>query len=84
MYKGKVFVTLKQAVLDPQGDTVKRSLHTMGYADVADVRVGKYIEVRINGQTQKEAELKLDEMCQKLLANPVIEEYRIEMVEDDR
>jgi phosphoribosylformylglycinamidine synthase len=81
MYTGKVFVTLKKAVLDPQGDTVKRSLHTMGYSEVADVRVGKYIEVKVEGQTKEEAQARLEEMTQKLLANPVIEEYRIELAD---
>ncbi|NLV16391.1 MAG: phosphoribosylformylglycinamidine synthase subunit PurS [Syntrophomonadaceae bacterium] len=84
MYTGQVFVTLKKAVLDPQGDTVKRSLHTMGYPEVKDVRVGKYIEVKLDGATRQEAEERLDEMCRKLLANPVIEEFHIEIVEDDQ
>ncbi|NLB18772.1 MAG: phosphoribosylformylglycinamidine synthase subunit PurS [Syntrophomonadaceae bacterium] len=82
MYTGKVFVTLKKAVLDPQGDTVKKSLHTMGYKEVKDVRVGKYIEVKIDGDTRQEVQDRLDEMCRKLLANPVIEEFRIEIAED--
>ncbi len=83
MYTGKVFVTLKQAVLDPQGDTVKRSLHTMGYAEVGDVRVGKYIEVKLDCRTRDEAESRLEEMSRKLLANPVIEDFRIEMAGDE-
>ncbi len=83
MFLGKVFVTLKKSVLDPQGDTVRKSLHTLGYSMVEDVRVGKYIEVRLNSQTREEAERELDQMCARLLANPVIEEYRLEVEEDD-
>jgi len=80
---GKVFVTLKKEVLDPQGDTVRKSLHTLGYDQVEDVRVGKYIEVKLQGLTPEEARKKLEEMCSRLLANPVIEEYRLELLEDD-
>lgn len=83
MFLGKVFVTLKKSVLDPQGDTVRKSLHTMGYSQVVDVRVGKYIEVRLDSPTRDDALRELDEMCARLLANPVIEEYRLEIVEDD-
>ncbi|MGE5544425.1 MAG: phosphoribosylformylglycinamidine synthase subunit PurS [Bacillota bacterium] len=83
MFLGKVFVTLKKSVLDPQGDTVRKSLHTMGYSQVVDVRVGKYIEVRLDSPTRDDARRELDEMCARLLANPVIEEYRLEIVEDD-
>ncbi|MGE5372072.1 MAG: phosphoribosylformylglycinamidine synthase subunit PurS [Solirubrobacterales bacterium] len=81
MYLGKVFVTLKQGVLDPQGDTVRRGLATMGFPEVNDVRVGKYIEVKLDGASREEARQRLDEMCGRLLANPVIEEFRIELVE---
>jgi len=83
MLLGKVFVTLKKSVLDPQGDTVRKSLHTMGYSKVADVRVGKYIEVRLDSSTPEDAWQELNEMCSRLLANPVIEEYRLEISEDD-
>lgn len=78
--KARVFVTLKRGVLDPQGSAVNRALHALGYAEVSDVRLGKLIEVTIDGtvpETQERA--RLDEMCKKLLANTVIEDYRIEL-----
>ncbi len=75
-----MFVTLKRGVLDPQGSAVNRSLHAMGYAEVSDVRLGKLIEVTLDGRSSDEEERKrLDEMCRKLLANTVIEDYRIEL-----
>ncbi len=78
--KARVFVTLKRGVLDPQGSAVNRSLHAMGYDEVSDVRLGKLIEVTLEGQVPEEEERKrLDEMCRKLLANTVIEDYRIEL-----
>ena len=78
--KAKVFVTLKKSVMDPQGATVKHALDALDFQDVQDVRIGKMIEVSFgtNGdRTKIEAELK--EMCDKLLANPVIEDYRWEI-----
>ncbi|MBI4509155.1 MAG: phosphoribosylformylglycinamidine synthase subunit PurS [Deltaproteobacteria bacterium] len=73
--KTRVYVTLKQGVLDPQGQAVAKTLKRMGYSEVADVRIGKYIEVEVEGETSK---ARLEEMCRKLLANPVIEDFRIE------
>ncbi len=71
---------MKRGVLDPQGSAVNRSLHAMGYDEVSDVRLGKLIEVTLEGQVPEEEERKrLDEMCRKLLANTVIEDYRIEL-----
>jgi len=81
MYKGKVHVTLKKGVLDPQGDAVKRSFHVLGYKGVDDVRVGKYIEVKLDEKSKEAAYRLLVEMCDRLLANPVIEEYQAEVVE---
>ncbi|MGE5396202.1 MAG: phosphoribosylformylglycinamidine synthase subunit PurS [Chitinophagales bacterium] len=80
MFLGRVYVTLRKQVLDPQGDAVRKSLSTLGYSEVEDVRVGKFIELKLNAANEKEALTKLDEMCSRLLANPVIEEYRIELV----
>jgi phosphoribosylformylglycinamidine synthase len=78
--KARVFVTLKRGVLDPQGSAVSRALHAMGYGEVADVRLGKLIEVTLDEQVPAEQErARLDEMCRKLLANTVIEDYRIEL-----
>jgi phosphoribosylformylglycinamidine synthase len=79
MIIGRVFVMPKQAVLDPQGQAVGHSLHALGYAEVRDVRVGKYIEVEIDGDDAVAAGARLEAMCEGLLANRVIEDYRIEI-----
>jgi phosphoribosylformylglycinamidine synthase subunit PurS len=77
----KVFVFLKNGVLDPQGKAIERSLHTLGYGEVQDVRMGKYLELNVEA-TREAAESRIREMCEKLLANPVIESYRFE-IEDE-
>jgi len=66
-------------VLDPQGKAVERSLHTLGYQEVRDVRMGKYLEIELDAASRGAAEARLREMCDKLLANPVIEDYRFEI-----
>ncbi len=81
MFLAKVYVTLKPTVNDPQGRTVMAGLRSMGFASVADVREGKYLEIRIDESERARAEAQLKDMCDKLLANPVIEEYRYELVE---
>ncbi len=76
----KVYVTLKRGVLDPQGSAVGRALQSLGYDEVTDVRLGKYIEVALrDGAAPADERRRLDEMCQRLLANTVIEDYRIEL-----
>lgn len=77
--KAKVYITLKKAVLDPQGKTVMNALETMGHKEVRDVRIGKFIEIEVDILSKKEAEEKLKGMCEKLLANTVIEDYRFEI-----
>jgi phosphoribosylformylglycinamidine synthase len=77
--KAKVFVTLKKGVLDPQGQAVARALGRLGFAEIADARIGKYIELEIADGNNLDQRLK--EMCEKLLANTVIEEYRYEIVQ---
>jgi phosphoribosylformylglycinamidine synthase len=77
--KAKVYVTLKRAVLDPQGQAVARSLRGLGFQEVGDVRVGKYVELEIEGSDRDAARRRLDEMCRRLVANTVIEDYRIEL-----
>ncbi len=79
--KAKVHVTLKPGVLDPQGKAVLSSLHSLGYDEVGGVRIGKYMEVALDAATREEAEKRLGEMCEKLLANTVIENYRFEIEE---
>ena len=81
MFLAKVFVTLKPTVNDPQGLTVLGGLKTLGFASVESVRLGKYLEVKINETDRARAETLASEMCQKLLANPVIEEFRCELEE---
>jgi phosphoribosylformylglycinamidine synthase len=79
MYLAKVYITLKPTVNDPQGLTIKGALHNLGFTSVEDVRAGKYIEIRINEKDLAKAEEQVNEMCRKLLANPVIENYRFEL-----
>lgn len=82
MFNVKVFIRLKKGLLDPQGKTIESSLHSMGYKDVAGVKFGKLIELKLSAKNKTEAGKKIEEMCKKLLANPVIEvfEYEIEEV----
>lgn len=75
----KIFISLKEGVLDPQGKAVERSLHSLGYREVQGVRMGKYIEVNLDLASRTEAEARIREMCERLLANPVIEDYRFEI-----
>jgi phosphoribosylformylglycinamidine synthase PurS subunit len=81
MYSAKIYVTLKPTVNDPQGLTVKGGLHTLGYSNVQSVRIGKYMEVRIDEKDISKAEEQVREMCDKLLANLVIEDFRFELEE---
>jgi len=76
--KAQVHVTLKREVLDPQGKAVLGSLHSLGFSGVSDVRVGKLIELELEAEPAQ-AEAMLRDMCEKLLANPVIENYRFEI-----
>ncbi len=74
--KVRVYVTLKKGVLDPQGQAVAKTLHRTGFAEVADVRIGKYIELDVAEGTSK---ARVEDMCKKLLANTVIEDYRVDL-----
>ena len=76
--KVRVVVTLKRSVLDPQGQAVGRALASLGFNEVKDVRLGKIIELELDETDAKKARDRLQSMCEKLLANTVIEEYRIE------
>lgn len=77
--KAKVYVTLKRSVLDPQGKAVHQALGAMGFSEVKDVRMGKYVELELGTADKAQAEGKIKSMCEKLLANTVIEEYRYEI-----
>ncbi len=80
----KVYVTPKRGVLDPQGKAVASSLHSLGFDEVADVRIGKYVEIRLSGSSRAEAERRIGEMCERLLANGVIEDFRFDVVADEK
>jgi phosphoribosylformylglycinamidine synthase subunit PurS len=80
--RARVFVTLKPSVFDPQGKTVTDALHTLGYSSVKDVRQGKYFELDIEAQRPEEARRLAAEVADKLLSNPVIESYRIEIADE--
>ena len=81
MFLARVYVTLKPTVNDPQGRTVLGGLKSLGFTSVAEVRAGKYLEIRVQESDRKRAESQVADMCDKLLANPVIEEYRFELQE---
>jgi phosphoribosylformylglycinamidine synthase PurS subunit len=78
-YLARVYVTLKPTVNDPQGLTIRGALHSLGFAEADSVRAGKYLEIRLLGLGEGAARERIEEMCRKLLANPVIEEYRFEL-----
>ena len=75
----KIHITLKKDVLDPQGSVIANSLKSLGFEGVNDVRQGKYIEIKINDDDKGAATKRLNEMCEKLLANMVIEDYSVEI-----
>jgi phosphoribosylformylglycinamidine synthase len=79
MFLTRVYVTLKPAVNDPQGLTIRGALHSLGFGAVDSVRAGKYMEIRIDAADASAAEAQVAEMCRKLLANPVIEDFRFEI-----
>ena len=81
MFLAKVYVTLKPVVNDPEGLTIAGGLRSLGFTDVQDVRSGKYLEIRLTAADRAAAVTQVDEMCRKLLANPVIEDYRFEVAE---
>lgn len=79
MKKVKVYITLKESVLDPQGNAVKHSLHNLDFNEVNDVRIGKYMELTV--QDNENIDDRINDMCKKLLANTVIEDYRFDVEE---
>jgi phosphoribosylformylglycinamidine synthase subunit PurS len=79
--KAKIIVMPKKTVLDPQGKTVKHALESMNFRGIKDVRVGKFMEIELEGGTRTELQTKIDAACRELLSNPVIEEYSFEMHE---
>ena len=77
--KARVYVTLKKSVFDPQGKTIHDALRSMGYSSVSDVRQGKFFEVSLDGVTAEAGKKVVEEVAHKILANPVIESYRVEV-----
>ena len=80
----RIVVTPKPVVNDPQGITVRQGLATLGFREVSDVRVGKYIEVSLEAENEHQARQRIESMCKQLLANHVIEDYRFEIEPDGR
>ena len=81
MYKATINVTLKKSVLDPQGQTVLQALESLGFQEAKNLRVGKYFELVLDAADRKKAESRVREMCDRLLINPVIEEYSFSLAE---
>ncbi|MEM9488202.1 MAG: phosphoribosylformylglycinamidine synthase subunit PurS [Myxococcota bacterium] len=79
--KARVYVTLKAGVLDPQGRAVQQTLSRLGYPEVAGVRVGKYIELELTGEPGPDTRERVTAMCEALIANPVLEDFRVEIDE---
>lgn len=79
--KARVFVTLKPSVFDPQGHTIAEALHSLGYGSVADVRQGKFFELDLGATSPAEAKRLATEVADRVLANPVIESFRVELAE---
>jgi phosphoribosylformylglycinamidine synthase subunit PurS len=80
-YHARIYVTLRSSVLDPAGTAVESGLKQMGYTEVESVRIGKYIEMQLSAKDEEQAKQHLDEMCDRLLANTVIENYCFELTE---
>ena len=79
MYLSKIRVTLRKSILDPQGKAVEHAIGTMNVGAVHDVRMGKYIELRVDAKDETDARTTTEEICKKLLANPVMEDYHFEL-----
>jgi phosphoribosylformylglycinamidine synthase len=79
MATARVTITLKKTIMDAQGQTVQRALAHLGYEGVENLRIGKYVEMELNGAPKEQLTAQVEEMCRKLLANPIIEDYRIEI-----
>lgn len=80
-YQARIYVTLRPSVLDPAGVAVESGLKQLGYEGVEGVRIGKYVELSLMAESEDQAKAHLDQMCDQLLANPVIENYRFEIAE---
>jgi len=81
--KARIVVRLRPGILDPQGTTIRRALEGLGFPEVRDMRVGKVLDLTLDETDASRARQRLDEMCRKLLANPVIEDYTCDVVDGD-
>jgi phosphoribosylformylglycinamidine synthase len=81
--KARIVVRLRPGILDPQGTTIRRALEGLGFPEVRDMRVGKILDLTLEETDAERARQRLDEMCRRLLANPVIEDYTCEVVDGD-
>lgn len=81
IYQARIYVTLRPSVLDPAGTAVRSGLQHLGYDNVEQVRIGKYVELTLSADNEEAARKQLDRMCDKMFANPVIENYRFDLVE---
>ena len=77
--KAKIHITLKQGILDPQGKAIEHALDSLGFTNASNVRVGKYMELDLEEKDKAKAEVEVKQMCEKLLANTIIEEYQYEL-----
>jgi phosphoribosylformylglycinamidine synthase subunit PurS len=83
LYKADILVTLRKSILDPQGKTVEHSIKSLGYNNILDTRIGKYIELKIDVSSKEDAESITKDVCSKLLANPVMEDYSYNIIKID-
>jgi phosphoribosylformylglycinamidine synthase PurS subunit len=79
MARARAVITLKKTIMDAQGQTVERALHNLGYTGVQNLRIGKVVEMELDGAPKEQLSTQLDEMCRELLANPIIEDFRFEI-----
>ena len=79
MAKARVIITLKTTIMDAQGQTIERALRNLGYEGVQNLRIGKYVEMDLSNGSDADLSAQVDEMCRKLLANPIIEDFRVEI-----
>ncbi|MFL2071271.1 phosphoribosylformylglycinamidine synthase subunit PurS [Marinilactibacillus psychrotolerans] len=79
MYNVKIYVTYKESILDPQGEAVRGAVHRMGFDEIEDIRMGKYFEIKVAKQEDRTVEETIETICDKLLANVVMESYRYEI-----
>jgi phosphoribosylformylglycinamidine synthase subunit PurS len=82
MAKAKIHITLKKTIMDAQGQTVQNALHSLGYKEVEGLRIGKYLEMDLEGGDPAVLKQRVEEMCAKLLANPIIEDYEVAIETD--